>query len=315
MGRTTKQATITEQAMIVQDLPIKQIMPSCQFRDLNPKKLAELKLSIESKGLLQPIRVRQLTTPIGAYRYKVSFGDHRLHVCQELGWKTIPSTIGTGNEAAETTLGIIENLHRNENVNKALLGDWFNHLIKDEGWDLSRCAHEVNKTTTFVESCLDIAEKVDPELHRQLSEVIPRSLAYDFSRVPMEDQRPLFELIRKRSAKRQLSRQSILMTIRMHGKLRVRGPSVYICENCGGLLTPQDVETGKAEAHHRKDSLFFVHAKIGDCEFNDTLVATYSGNVSKIQIREILKYAKEKLEDQGAQVAMRFHWARRNHDS
>jgi ParB/RepB/Spo0J family partition protein len=297
------------QQLQLRDLPIADIVPSLQFRELNRAKVEELKVSISEKGLLQPIRVRPLRErPEG--KFKVSFGDHRLQACKELGWKTIPSIIGTGDETSEGTLGIIENLHRNENVNYALLGDWFNRLMKDENWDLARCAHEINKTTTYVERCLDIAEKVDPTLHRQLGDLIPRSLASDFSRLPMGNQRSTLEVIRKRSAKQLLSRNSIAGMIRFRLNVKPRA-QVYTCNNCGGLLTSGDLETGRAEAARLKDDLFFVHAKPEDCEFNDTLVATYNGKMRKTDVRGILEYAKGKLEEQGVQVSMRLHYVRR----
>lgn len=244
----------------IQDLPIGDIVPSLLYRDLDHAVLEELKGSIAEKGLLQPIRVRSLSTST----WKVSFGDHRLQACKELGWKTIPAMVGGGDAASESILGVVENLHRNEKINLALMGDAFNRLMKEDHWTLERCAKEINKTTAYVERCLDIAEKVTLDLHRPFGDLIPRSLAQEFSRVPSENQGRVLDVIKKRGSKTSLSADSVRSLIRYHGHVQVstRG-EVYVCDNCGGLITHKDLDAGKADLGRRGTDFIRTHKNPG----------------------------------------------------
>jgi hypothetical protein len=308
---------MTEADSPEQQIRIADIVPSLAYRDLDRATVDDLKISIAgppgqpqfAKGLLEAIRVhpylppRPLVVPSG--KFKVSFGDHRLQACKELGWETIRSVIGHGTEAQESMLGIVENVHRNEKVNVALMGVAFRRLMTEEhpAWDLVRCAKETNKTTAWVQHCLDIADLVDPVLHRRFGNLVPRSLASTFARVPFEDQARVLDGIEKRGKKAELSVDSIRMLIHRRARIPLPGAEVLTCDNCGGILPKE-----QAEVHRRGTDFFWTHKDPKSCEFNDTIVVAYNGAIPKAKIREVLEYAKGKLEDVGATVSFRWHW-------
>ena len=60
---------------------------SDNYRDVGD--VTELAASIAANGLALPI----LVEPLGADRFLLIDGDHRLHACIALGWQTIPATI------------------------------------------------------------------------------------------------------------------------------------------------------------------------------------------------------------------------------
>lgn len=68
--------------------------------------LTELKNSIKSVGLINPITVTE--------NYQLIAGYHRLEACKELDWKTIPAQIIKVNELTAELIEIDENLIRNE---------------------------------------------------------------------------------------------------------------------------------------------------------------------------------------------------------
>lgn len=72
----------------------------------------DLKASIEAKGLIQPITVREING-----EYELIAGERRLRACQELGMETVPIHILTVEKDVDMMeLALIENLQR-DNLN------------------------------------------------------------------------------------------------------------------------------------------------------------------------------------------------------
>lgn len=90
-------------------LPLASITPN----PLQPRKafseteLAELRASIASSGLLQPILVR----PRGS-GFELVAGERRFRAVQSLGWKEVPAQVRELDDQAVLTLALIENLQR-----------------------------------------------------------------------------------------------------------------------------------------------------------------------------------------------------------
>jgi ParB family transcriptional regulator, chromosome partitioning protein len=93
----------------LRELPVDAIEPN-RFqprRALDPAALGELKSSIASSGLLQPVVVRQ-----GASGYELVAGERRWRAVRELGWKKIPAVIRDVDDRTLLTLALVENLQR-----------------------------------------------------------------------------------------------------------------------------------------------------------------------------------------------------------
>ncbi len=80
---------------------IKIINKRRELRDLT-----ELKNSILSVGLINPIAINENNCLIAGY--------HRLEACKQLGWETIPAQVIKANELTAELIEIDENLIRNE---------------------------------------------------------------------------------------------------------------------------------------------------------------------------------------------------------
>jgi len=89
---------------VVKDIPIRDIKVVDKRRKL--RDLTELKNSINSLGLINPITVTQDNCLVAGY--------HRLEACKELGWETIPAQIVEADELTAELIEIDENLIRNE---------------------------------------------------------------------------------------------------------------------------------------------------------------------------------------------------------
>ena len=70
--------------------------------------LEELKTSINTHGLMQPIEV----APREDGSYELIFGLRRLEAVKELGWKTIPAVVRQRSEIERQMAEVAENVHR-----------------------------------------------------------------------------------------------------------------------------------------------------------------------------------------------------------
>ncbi len=98
-----------EREGILRELPVSAVEPN-RFqprRALDPTALAELRNSIASSGLLQPVVVRQT-----ASGYELVAGERRWRAVRELGWKKIPAVIRDVDDRTLLTLALVENLQR-----------------------------------------------------------------------------------------------------------------------------------------------------------------------------------------------------------
>jgi hypothetical protein len=94
-GSSIPEAILVEIALI-------DVLP--RLREINRKRIEEMKSSIEEIGLLQPIII---TT-----EYRLIGGKHRLVSCQEMGWTHIPAVIKEYTDVDALIAEIDENLIR-----------------------------------------------------------------------------------------------------------------------------------------------------------------------------------------------------------
>jgi ParB/RepB/Spo0J family partition protein len=71
--------------------------------------LTELKLSIQEKGILEPLLVRPLKN-----RFEVVVGSRRYEAAKALGLRQIPVIIRPMNDTEALSLSLVENIHRND---------------------------------------------------------------------------------------------------------------------------------------------------------------------------------------------------------
>ena len=77
-------------------------------KDFDPTELDELKASIRSSGLLQPLLVR----PRGTGSYELVAGERRFRAIQSIGWREVPVHVRELDDQAVLTVALIENLQR-----------------------------------------------------------------------------------------------------------------------------------------------------------------------------------------------------------
>jgi len=71
--------------------------------------LTELKLSIEEKGILQPLLVRPAKN-----RYEVIVGSRRFEAAKELGLRKVPAIVRPMNDSDALSISLVENIQRSD---------------------------------------------------------------------------------------------------------------------------------------------------------------------------------------------------------
>ena len=112
----------------------------------NSEAMEELKKSILSNGLIQPITVRR--TP--DHQYELISGERRLKACREIGYKEIPAyIIKVDSEELMLALALIENIQR-EKLNPIEIGLAYKRLMDECYLTQEAIADRVGKDRTTI---------------------------------------------------------------------------------------------------------------------------------------------------------------------
>ena len=114
--------------------------------NIDPVSLDELKKSILTNGLIQPITVRR--TP--DHKYQLISGERRLQACKDIGFKEIPAyIIEVTSDELMLALALIENIQR-EKLNAIEVGSAYKRLMDECHLTQEQIAERVGKDRTTV---------------------------------------------------------------------------------------------------------------------------------------------------------------------
>lgn len=114
--------------------------------NIDPVSLDELKKSILTNGLIQPITVRR--TP--DHKYQLISGERRLQACKDIGFKEIPAyIIEVATDELMLALALIENIQR-EKLNSIEVGTAYKRLMDECHLTQEQIAERVGKDRTTV---------------------------------------------------------------------------------------------------------------------------------------------------------------------
>jgi ParB family transcriptional regulator, chromosome partitioning protein len=138
----------------VADIRPNPFQPRSEFRE---EDIDELKESLASNGLLQPITVR----PAGA-GFELIAGERRLRAAMALGWQQISAIVRSIDDRAALTLALVENLQRAD-LNPIEEAEGYQRLAAEFKLSHEEIAQAVGKArTTIVNSLrlLNLPERV-----------------------------------------------------------------------------------------------------------------------------------------------------------
>lgn len=137
-----------EQIDVLAKIPVTNVTPNpYQPRThFEPEAFEELKKSILSNGLIQPITVRRKSPT----QYELISGERRLKACSEIGMREIPAyIIKVDTEEAMLALALIENIQR-EKLNPIEIGFAYKRLMEECHLTQEQIAEKVGKDRTTV---------------------------------------------------------------------------------------------------------------------------------------------------------------------
>jgi ParB family chromosome partitioning protein len=114
--------------------------------NFEPAALEELKRSILSNGLIQPITVRRTTDR----HYQLISGERRLKACVEIGYRDIPAyIIQIDKEETMLAMALIENIQR-EKLNPIEVGSAYKRLMEECSLTQEEIADQVGKDRSTI---------------------------------------------------------------------------------------------------------------------------------------------------------------------
>jgi ParB family chromosome partitioning protein len=160
-------------------IPIEEIETNPEQPRTNVGDLTELRLSIESKGVLEPLLVR----PLSNGRFRIIAGERRFRAAMEAGLTEVPciELDVPDNEAVE--IALIENLHRRD-LHAFEEAEGYASLVTRHGYTQQRIADSVGKSRVSVTealSLLDIPEALREECRR--ADISARSVLLEIARL------------------------------------------------------------------------------------------------------------------------------------
>lgn len=111
-----------------------------------PEAFEELKKSILSNGLIQPVTVRRLDND----NYQLVSGERRLRACKDIGYKEIPAyIIKVDSDETMLALALIENIQR-ERLNPIEIGMAYKRLMDECHLTQEQIADQMGKDRTTI---------------------------------------------------------------------------------------------------------------------------------------------------------------------
>ena len=132
-------------------LPISQVEPGLNQprKRFDPEALEELRQSIETHGVIQPLTVRRLSTGY----YQIIAGERRWRAAKAAGLTDIPAVIIEADDRKVMEIGLIENLQR-EDLNPAEEARGFKVLLEEYGLTQEQLAQRMGKSRPAVANTL-----------------------------------------------------------------------------------------------------------------------------------------------------------------
>lgn len=130
------------------DIHLIDLNPQQPRKDFEPTALNELKESIKSNGVLQPILVRKKDS-----RYELIAGERRLRASRELGLAQVPILVKDVSDEKSLEIALIENLQR-ENLNPMEEARAFMMLMREYEMTQEGISEKIGKNRATVANTL-----------------------------------------------------------------------------------------------------------------------------------------------------------------
>jgi ParB family transcriptional regulator, chromosome partitioning protein len=134
----------------LREIPLAEIAPNPfqPRRAFDPATLADLKRSLSTAGLLQPVVVRE--TQRG---YQLVAGERRWRAAKDLGWRRIPAVVRDVDDRTLLTLALVENLQR-ASLSPIDEAEGYDRLAREFGLSQAEIAERVGRDRSTVANAI-----------------------------------------------------------------------------------------------------------------------------------------------------------------
>lgn len=148
----------------------------------NPEAFEELKKSILSNGLIQPITVRRVDN-----KYELISGERRLKACRDIGYKEIPAyIIKVDSDETMLAMALIENIQR-EKLNPIEVGLAYKRLMEECRLTQEEIADKVGKDRSTVANSIRLLKLPKQIQESLIKETISMGHARALINLPTEN--------------------------------------------------------------------------------------------------------------------------------
>lgn len=172
---------------IIENIEINHIYPSTYNPRMYYENLNDLLLSINDKGLLQPLIVRPIREG-----FEIVAGSRRLKACHRLGWRKVQCHVIELSDKEAFEVSLIENIQR-QTLHPLDEAEAFRKYVSEYGWGgVSELSRKVSKSQEYVSKRLRLL-KLPKDIQDQLaSSKISPSVAEEL--LSFEDENMQLEL-------------------------------------------------------------------------------------------------------------------------
>lgn len=150
--------------------------------NIEPEALDELKKSILSNGLIQPITVRRMT----GGTYQLISGERRLKACIDIGYRDIPAyIIRVDKEETMLAMALIENIQR-EKLNPIEVGRAYKRLMDECDLTQEEIADQVGKDRSTIANSIRLLKLPEEVKEALIKEEISSGHARALINLPTE---------------------------------------------------------------------------------------------------------------------------------
>lgn len=179
---------------IIEDIELSRLKPTSFPLRASIEANDELALSIQQKGLLQPIIVRVPTDE----SYEIIAGNRRFMACKSLGWRKMPCNVVDLDDKACFEISLIENVQR-RSLSVLEEAHSFKKYVNDYGWGgVSELAMKLGKSASYVTKRIQLLELPQDILKSIARSELNPSIADELSSVRDKDkQSAIAEIVTK----------------------------------------------------------------------------------------------------------------------
>ncbi len=210
--------------ILLEQIEVNPYQPRTHF---NEEALNELKDSIKTQGIIQPITVRKLATN----SYQLISGERRLQASKLAGLKNIPAYVREANDQQMLEMALIENIQR-ENLNSIEVALSYQQLITECGLKQEELGDRVGKKRSTVTNYLRLL-KLPPDVQTGIKE----------GDISMGHARALIGL------------ENVDVQLDMFKKIIQQGLSVRKTEELVRLLTSSDPEKASSKPNDKSPEI------------------------------------------------------------